>query len=175
MWCGVSAIIKLVMRPIGRDEANAFIATEHRHNKRRLPGWKFGTGLFHDGQLVGVGIAGRPVSRELQTQGGGHYIEVGRVATNGIDNGCSKVYGALLRAAKALGYCRAYTYTLASEGGASLKASGWEVDEVLMPRKSGGWDCISRPRDEAEWPDDAKVRWIKYLDECEAHPTRKAA
>jgi hypothetical protein len=160
-------VVRLVLRPITQDEAMAFIKTEHRHNKRKLPGWKFGTGLFAP-QLVGVGIAGRPSSRVLQARGGGHFIEVTRVATNGIDNGCSKLYGGLTRAAKALGYCTAYTYTLEEESGASLRASGWAVD-ALLPARSG-WDTKSRRRDEDEWPTGAKVRWIKKLNDCGEHP-----
>lgn len=146
----------------------AFIKDEHRHNKRALPGWKFGTGLYVGAQLVGVGIAGRCSSRVLDGRGGGHWIEVTRIATNGVYNGCSKLYGALTRAAKALGYCRAYTYTLDVESGASLRASGWIIDAKLKPRK--GWDTPSRRRDEDEWPADAKVRWVRYLNDCATHP-----
>lgn len=157
----------LDVRPIIRDQAVEFVREHHRHSKRSLPGWKFGVGLFSDDQLVGVGIAGRPSSRVLDAQGMGHYIEVTRVATNGVRNGCSKLYGALTGAAKRLGYCWAITYTLDRESGASLLASGWTVDADLPAR--GGWDCTSRPRDEADWPAEAKVRWTKRLDPCEVH------
>lgn len=157
----------LIVRPIIRDEASAFVARVHRHNPRRLAGWKFGAGLYVDGELVGVGIAGRPSSRILDGKGDGHFIECTRVATIGVPNGCSKLYGALTRAAKALGYCRAYTYTLGSEGGGSLRASGWTVDAELRPRKS--WDCATRPRDDAGWPDEAKVRWVMALTPCAEH------
>lgn len=165
-------VVRLTLRPITRDAANEFVGEVHRHNKRRLPGWKFGTGLFHGGELVGVGIAGRCSSRVLDQRGGGHFIEVTRVATDGVRNGCSQIYGALTRAAKALGYCRAYTYTLDHESGASLRASGWEVDAVLRVRK--GWDTPSRRRDEDDWPAEAKVRWIKHLGACDAHPKAAA-
>lgn len=169
----MSTSIKLVIRPISQDVARAFIATEHRHNKRGLPGWKFGSGLFHQGRLAAVGIAGRCSSRVLDSRGNLHFIEITRIASDGTDNACSQLYGSLTRAAKAIGYCRAYTYTLQSESGASLKASGWIVDEVLKPRTSGGWDCKSRPRDEADWPSEPKVRWVKYLSECDQHPVEK--
>lgn len=157
--------VALDVRPIVRDEAVEFVREHHRHSKRSLPGWKFGSGLYTSGQLVGVGIAGRPSSRVLQARGRGHFIEVTRVATDGVRNGCSKLYGALTRAAKALGYCRAYTYTLDRESGASLLASGWTVDAELPARS--GWDCASRPRDEADWPSEAKVRWVKPLAPCD--------
>ena len=38
---------------------------------------------------------------------------------------CSFLYGAAARAAKALGYERIITYTLDTEPGTSLRASGW--------------------------------------------------
>lgn len=100
-------VVRLTLSPINRDDAVAFIRVEHRHNKRSLPGWKFGVGLHVGAQLVGVGIAGRCSSRVLDKRGGGHWIEITRVATDGVYNGCSKLYGSLTRAAKALGYCRA--------------------------------------------------------------------
>lgn len=162
-------VVPLVIRPLTRDEAVAFVAAEHRHNKRRLPGWKFGAGLLALGELRGVGIAGRCSSRVLDQRGGGHWIECTRVCTDGIFNGCSKLYGALLRAAKALGYCRAYTYTLDEESGASLRASGWIIDARLPAR--AGWSCASRPRDEDAWPEGAKIRWVRFLGACKDHPS----
>lgn len=158
---------ELVPRPIIRDQATEFVRTHHRHTKRSLPGWKFGTGLFVDGELVAVGIAGRPTSRVLDKRGKGHFIEITRVASDGTRNACSKLYGGLTRAAKALGYCRAYTYTLDRESGASLRASGWTIDAELPARK--GWNGATRPRDEQGWPAEAKVRWIKELDVCSDH------
>lgn len=172
-----SDIVRLVLRPIGRARAMEFIGTEHRHNKRAVAGWKFGVGLFVADELVGVGIAGRPTARMLQTAGGGkdgHFIEVTRVATDGTENACSKLYGALTRAATALGYCRAYTYTLDRESGASLRASGWEVD--ARTDEEAGWSRPSRPRNDDEWPEGAKVRWVRYLNECgQEHNTKGAA
>ncbi|SLB33401.1 XF1762 family protein [Mycobacteroides abscessus] len=56
----------------------------------------------------------------------------------------SMLYGAAWRAAKAMGYRRLVTYTLASESGASLRAAGWRVVARRPPRK--GWDMPGRPR-----------------------------
>jgi hypothetical protein len=58
----------------------------------------------------------------------GRTAEVYRIASDGVPNGCSMLYGALVRAAWALGYDKALTYTLADEPGTSLKASGWTYD-----------------------------------------------
>lgn len=160
----------LVLRPVIRDEAVAFIRQHHRHAKRSLPGWKFGVGLWATGLTAGlqaVGIAGRCSSRVWDKLGGGEWIEVTRVCTLGTPNACSQLYGALTRASKALGYCTAWTYTLDRESGASLRASGWIIDAELPARS--GWDCASRPRDEADWPAEAKVRWKRVLHACARH------
>ena len=62
---------------------------------------------------------------------------------DGTKNACSMLYGAAWRAAKALGYRRLITYTLPAEGGASLKASGWNL---VGERGGGNWNVKSRPR-----------------------------
>jgi hypothetical protein len=53
------------------------------------------------------------------------------------------LYGAAWRATKALGYTRLITYTLASELGTSLTASGWR--EIGCVR-GGSWSRPARPR-----------------------------
>ena len=50
------------------------------------------------------------------------------MATDGSRNACSFLYGAAWRAAKAMGYRRIVTYIMPEEGGASLRASGWQLD-----------------------------------------------
>jgi hypothetical protein len=143
--------------PVTLDQAKAFVREHHRHNKPPLS-WKFGVGLECGGQLIGVAMAGRPVARLLDVPGA---LEVTRVCTLGERNANSMLYGAIARAARALGYCKLYTYTLVSETGASLKASGWTVDAELSART--GWDTPSRPRNEELWPSEGTYRWIKRL------------
>ena len=70
-------------------------------------------------------IAGRPVAPALQD---GLTMEILRVCTDGSRNACSMLYGACRRAARALGYQRILTYTLPTEGGASLRAAGFRFD-----------------------------------------------
>lgn len=65
---------------------------------------------------------GRPVSRILDN---GLTCEINRLCTNGIKNGCSKLYGACCRIAREMGYDKIITYILESENGASLKASNF--------------------------------------------------
>jgi hypothetical protein len=96
-----------------------------------------------DGVLRAVGIAGRPVSRWLDN---GQVLEVTRVASDGFPNTCSMLYGALARAAFALGYTQLVTYTQRGESGASLRAAGYRV--IAERPAHPGWDRPSRPRAE---------------------------
>lgn len=118
--------------PITLAQAKAFIAEHHRHNKPPV-GWKFGCGLRLDGVLVGVATAGRPVARHYDD---GLTLEVNRTCTDGTRNANSMLYGAIWRAAKAMGYRRCITYTQHDESGASLRAAGWVKVKDLDARKS---------------------------------------
>lgn len=121
------------LRPITLKEAKRFVADEHRHNAPPT-GWKFGVGVVNDaGQLVGVATAGRPVARHLDD---GLTIEVNRTCTDGTRNANSMLYGAVWRAAKAMGFRRCITYTQANESGASLRAVGFVKVRELPARKS---------------------------------------
>lgn len=154
---------KYQLVPLSRREANAWIGAHHRHN-RAVVGDIFRVGLADgDGVLHGVGVAGRPVARMLDD---GATVEITRVCTDGSPNACSMLYGALCRAAKALGYRRAITYTLAVESGASLRAAGWAPVAELDARQ--GWTTPSRPRQADLWgaeaaPPDPKIRWERLL------------
>lgn len=133
--------------PVTLRQARAFVAAHHRHHKPPA-GWRFGVGITDgDGVLVGVAMAGRPVARHLDD---GVTVEVNRTCTDGTRNANSALYGAIWRAARSLGYVRAYTYTLAVETGASLKAAGWTVDAELPAR--GTWHHHSRTRREGRDP-----------------------
>lgn len=118
--------------PITLREASAFIAEHHRHNKPPR-GWKFGVGLQAGDKLVGVATAGRPVARHFDD---GLTLEVNRTCTDGTRNANSMLYGAVWRAAKAMGYRRCITYTQADETGASLRAAGWLKVKDLPARAS---------------------------------------
>lgn len=145
--------MRLTIVPVSFREAKAYVAEHHRHHAPPR-GHKFSVGVADDdGVLRGVAMIGRPVARMLDD---GLTLEVNRVATDGAKNACSALYGAAWRAAKALGYRRLVTYTLASEPGTSLRASGWRlVGEV----KGRSWSCPSRPRDEDAQLTLDKLRW----------------
>ena len=153
----------LTIRPAALREANAYVAQHHRHN-RPVTGHKWSVACYDGERLCGVAICGRPVARRLDD---GLTLEILRVCTDGTQNACSALYGACARAAKAMGYRRVVTYTLASEPGTSLKASGFENHG-----EAGGtsWDVPSRPREvvqesligtERKYPEETKVRWEK--------------
>ena len=105
--------------PISLKKANAFVTAHHRHHKPTA-GHKFSIGCEQNGQLVGVAIMGRPVSRYLDD---GRTLEVNRLCTTGEKNACSMLYAAAARAAKAMGYRKIITYTLDTEPGTSLRAA----------------------------------------------------
>jgi hypothetical protein len=124
--------MSLAVRPITLRQAQQFIAVHHRHNKPPI-GHKCSIGVHEDGPLVGVATAGRPSARALDD---GLTIEITRTCTDGARNANSKLYGAVWRAARAMGYVRGITYTQDDEAGSSLKAAGWLRVEFLPARKS---------------------------------------
>ena len=142
----------LELRPVTRDVADRFIRDHHRHHSVPVGAlWRHGV---HDktGELVGVAVVGRPVARALDD---GLAAEVTRLCTIGTENACSMLYAASKRAALAKGYRRGLTYILASETGASLRASGWAP---LWTVKGRSWDCPSRPRTDKH-PAEDKQAW----------------
>ena len=162
----------MIIIPIVLDEANAFVAQHHRH-RGPVVGAKFciaaaarfeigdkrpgGAGYgMHMDSIVGVAIVGRPVARSMDD---GWTLEVNRLCTDGTKNACSMLYAAAWRAAKALGYTKLITYTLANETGVSLRAAGWHV---VAEVKGRSWSCASRPRVDTE-PHQDKLRWETAL------------
>lgn len=131
--------------PLTLAEANEFVRVHHRHHKPTVGG-KFAIGAADDaGEVRGVAIVGRPVSRMLDD---GFTAEVNRVATDGARNCCSLLYGAAWRAAKAMGYRRMVTYTLPKEGGGQ-----WGNDKrprvTMHPELKLRWEVsASRPSPE---------------------------
>jgi hypothetical protein len=145
---------QLNLCPITVKAARAWVRQTHRH----LPyvqGGLFAVSIRADGELCGVAVAGNP-SRTWQGTG---RICISRCSTDGTENGCSMLYGALCRAAKALGYIEAWTYTMPSEPGTSLRAAGF-IDMGLTD--GGEWDRPSRRRSAAVCSE-PKRRWMRPL------------
>jgi hypothetical protein len=105
-------------------------------------------------------MAGLPKARMAMQPG---VLEVNRTCTLGTPNANSMLYGAIARAAKALGYRRLITYTLDTEPGSSLRAAGWIVDGHV---KAESWERrrqqLPGMGNEKNPPCD-KTRWRKDL------------
>jgi len=139
--------------PISLKDAQGFVKSLHRHHGVPV-GHKFSIGARAHGILIGVVVVGRPVARGADD---GLTAEVTRLCTDGTPNACSMLYGAAIRACKAMGYHRVITYTLATENGASLRASGFRQTGKVRGRS---WSCQSRPReDKAEVQDKHRWEW----------------
>ena len=144
--------------PVNLAEAQEFVRNFHRHNKPPI-GHVFSLGCSDGAHLVGVAICGRPVARPLDD---GQTLEVTRLCVSEAapKGACSFLYSRAWRAAAALGWARLVTYTLQSEGGASLRGAGWSCVGTLPARKEAGWQ--NRPG--REWQaivGQSTFRWEK--------------
>jgi len=147
----------MIAVPLDIAEANAFIASHHRHNKP-VQGAKFAFGASDGQRLVGVVTVGRPVARKLDD---GFTAEVTRccVLDDAPKGTPSFLYSRAWRAWAAMGGARMVTYTLPSESGASLRGAGWRVVGQSPAWKEGkGW--TTRPgRDWQPVQGQGKLRW----------------
>lgn len=146
------------IRPITLRAAQEFVAAHHRHNKPPR-GHKFSVAVYVEDTLVGVATAGRPVARALDD---GFTLEVNRTCTTGERNANSMLYGAVWRAARAMGYRRCVTYTQTDESGVSLRAAGFRREAELKPR--AGWAdssvALAHLRDPVGSGGVGRVRWM---------------
>ena len=144
------------IRPITYRNAKAYVNTHHRHNVASQ-GCKFCIALYEQDVLHGVAICGRPVARGLDD---GFTLEINRLCTDGISNGCSMLYGRACRIAKLMGYKKVITYTLASEPGTSLLAANF-----ICEGEAGGrpWTNAKRTRNDKDSPNGKKTRWVNFL------------
>jgi len=141
----------MILTPISLSDAMLYVERVHRHH-RAPQGGLFAVAVSEEGEIIGVAIVGRPVSRMLDD---GWTAEVTRLATDGHQNACSMLYAACWRAARALGYHKLVTYILDTEPGTSLIAAGWK----LIGQTSGGsWSRMDRPRVDKH-PLQAKLRY----------------
>ena len=144
---------RLVLVPITLSDAFLFVRRHHRHHGPPQGGlFAVACAISRGSEPCGVAIVGRPVSRMLQD---GWTAEVIRLCTDGTRNGCSMLYGACWRACRALGYKRLVTYTLVTEGGASLRGAGWRL---VGEAGGGSWSRVDRPRVDCH-PTQTKLRW----------------
>lgn len=132
---------RLTVRECGITVARHGVARLHRHLSRPPPSALVAFEALDASRWPRAwAMVGRPGSRVLDAAG---WVEVTRVASDGVPNGCSALYGAASRWARKRGAVGLLTYTLGDEPGTSLRAAGWvEVGET----KGGQWRCKSRPR-----------------------------
>lgn len=142
---------RLRLATIDFPSAAAFVRKHHRHHTPPV-GHKFSLAALAGGEIVGVVIVGRPVSRNRDD---GLTLEVTRLCTIGHRNACSFLYGAAARAAFALGYRRIGTYILKREPGTSLTAAGWKL---IGETPGTSWARPSRPRTDKH-PIEPKLLW----------------
>ena len=132
--------------------AAAFVSAHHRHHTPPV-GHLFSVGAYRNGQLVGVVIVGRPVSRHRDD---GLSAEVTRLCVLlDENNACSFLYGKAAKAALAMGFRRIGTYTLKREAGTSLRAAGWTL---LGETPGNSWSVKTRPRKDKH-PIEPKLIW----------------
>lgn len=82
--------MSMSIEPITLREANAFVDKHHRHHDP-VRGCLFCVAASLDGEIVGVAVVGRPVSRVLQADG--YTAEVTRVCVvDGARNACSMLH-----------------------------------------------------------------------------------
>ncbi len=140
--------------PLSIMQANYFIHKHHRHHSP-VQGHKFSIGVIDDdGLLLGVAVVGRPVARMVDQY---TVAEVTRLCTDGSKNACSFLYSKCARICKEMGYEKIQTYILIDENGASLRASGWFLEEIT---DGGEWkhtDGKERLNEQTA----AKQRWVK--------------
>ena len=157
--------VPLQVVPVTLSEVQRIVGTQHRHNQAPKR-YRFAVGVANaeTGELVGVAAAAQPVARLLDD---GKSVEVIRSCTDGTPNANSMLYGALTRAAKALGFETMWTYTLESESGASLRAAGWTPDKCGLGPQT--WARPNRVRHDVDMfgtrlpPPENRIRWKKVI------------
>lgn len=161
-------ISELRIVPLSFRAAREYVQRYHRHNKAPQ-GHKFSVGLIssNESRYAGVAIASIPKARHLND---GFTLEINRVCCDSAYfNACSKLYGAAVKAGRAMGYTRFITYTLPEEGGSSVKAAGFHLDGIVPERKDG-WHRNNRRRNiPSRTPAGPKLRWVLDTRPTENH------
>lgn len=149
-------LMKYQIVPITFKSAKEFVDKYHRHHVAPQ-GYKFAIAATDGDIILGVAIAGRPVSRYRDD---GKTLEVTRLCVKkGYKNLCSLLYSRVSHIAKEMGYQNLITYTLQEECGKSLSASGFAL---IGSNKGGSWNSKGRRRIDKH-PVPGKSIWSKSL------------
>jgi len=155
--------MSMIVQPCTLKQANALVASIHRHHKP-CRGHRFSLALYENGILIAVVICGRPVARRCDPYG---TLEILRCASNGTKNAISKLYGAVCRAADAMGYHTVQTYTLPEEGGCSMRACGF----AFAGECGGGqWKHTDGKMRRSDQPNGVKHKWVKSFPKNKISP-----
>ncbi|TKF32238.1 XF1762 family protein [Enterovibrio norvegicus] len=156
-------------KPITIKDANCFVEKHHRHHRptsRNTGRWAV-SALNSSGELIGVLIAGNPVSATYMD---GVTLEVTRlcVKESAPKGTCSFLLGKCRKIWTAMGGEKIITYTLDEESGASMKGAGWLKVAVVQPHKR--WTNKNKvdgiERQHLEIYSRKKVRWECSLKEA---------
>lgn len=146
------------LQPYPIKHALPFVGAVHR----RLPkiqGGMWSVALKAEQEVRGVAVVGRPNARMLDN---GERLQVLRVAVVvGTPNGCSMLYGACSRAARAMGATDLFTYIHDDESGVSLRAAGW-VEDTNFESDGGEWGRPSRARASTVEPGKKRRFWAPW-------------
>jgi len=155
------------LRPYPIKHALTFCRTVHRRLKY-LQGGMWAVAIYDSSGIRGVAVVGRPNARMLDN---GLRLQVLRVAVvDNTPNGCSMLYGACSRAARAMGASDLLTYIHDDETGVSLRAAGWIEDAF---QSSGGeWTRDSRQRRAAIDAGGKRRWWAPWSDAVRAYRER---
>lgn len=137
------------LRHVSFRAASAFVVEHHRHHEPPQ-GHIVSVGCYDGEALIGVAMIGHPVGKFLD-----YRLEVRRLCVlEGKRNASSWLLTRAKRLIQAMGAIP-ITYTLESEGGASLRAAGWRVETKVRGRS---WSRRKRPRVDSH-PLEDKLRW----------------
>lgn len=142
---------------VTKQQADAFVRILHRHHDPDQ-GHRFSLGCWDVAReaLCGVVVVGNPRAPALARLR--CVVEVTRCCTDGTKGACSWLYTAAADHARLDGWRSIITYTLESEGGASLRGAGWWGEK--LPPSSASWaNRVGRADDHVR----ADMRWLKVL------------
>lgn len=160
---------KVSIIPTTIKAANVFVKDHHRHHRptsRNTGKWAI-SAVDTEGNIVGVAIAGNPVSATFMD---GFTIELTRICV--LDSApkgtCSFLLSKCCKIWKEMGGTRVITYTLATEAGSSLRGAGWKKTGTVKPHKR--WTNKNKvdgiDRTHLEVYELKKYRWEKLLKEA---------
>lgn len=150
--------MSLRIKPCTLKQANGLVEELHRHHKP-VVGHRFSIACYDGGRLVGVAICWRPVARMCDQD---NVLEITRCATDGTKNTISKLYSAVCKAARSMGFRSVQTYTLPEEGGSSMKAAGFRF---VGEAGGGQWKHTDGKPRRTDQPTGVKWKWERVFPE----------